>query len=191
MITFPEIEKSRIRKKLLGYFFTNPESQLYVREASSMFKEDAGNLSKELVRLEQAGIFLTLLRGRQKYFSLNKDYPLYEELRSVIFKTIGVEGGLRLFIAKTPKIEAAFIYGSFVQGKAAAASDIDLFIIGSPDEDVLMRKVEVLEKELGREINYNIYPAIEFKARLKKKDSFIMNLMKRPKIMLKGNINGI
>jgi len=48
-----------------------------------------------------------------------------------------------------------------------------------------------LEKRLQREINYNIYSEEEYKKRIKKRDSFILNILKSPKIILKGKINGI
>jgi len=191
MVAFPQISKSRLRKKLLSYFFTNPKTQLYLRQAASVLSEDAGNLSKELAMLEKIGIFNSRFSGKQKYFSLNRKYPLYKELKSVVFKTIGIEGNLKELLEKVEGIKVAFIYGSFAEGKEDASSDIDLFLVGSPDEDALMGKIELLEKGLGREINYNIYPEKEFKEKLRRKDGFIVNLMKRPKILLKGSFDGI
>ena len=191
MVNFPEITKSRLRQKLLGYFFTNPQVSLYLREVSGILKEDAGNLSKELSRLEKDGIFSSKIRGRQKYFSLNRDYPLFQELKSVIFKTIGIEGSIKELVAKIEGIKSAFIYGSFAEDKETAVSDIDLLIIGSPDSDKLMQEIEILEQKLQRQINYNIYPEEEFKRKAKLRDSFITNVLNRPKIMIKGAIGGI
>lgn len=191
MINFLEVTKSRLRQKLLCYFFTNPGANLYLREIASVLKEDPGNLSKELTKLEKEKIFISIARGNQKYFTLNKRYSLYRELKSIIFKTIGVEGSLRQIMESTDGILLSFIYGSFAQNKENSASDIDLLIAGSPDEDKLMQRIEDLEKRLQREINYNIYPEEEYKERIKKKDSFILNILKEPKIILKGNINGI
>ena len=191
MVAFPEITKSRLRRELLSHFFTNPQAELYLRELAVLLKEDAGNLSKELAMLETLGIFNSRLSGKQKYFSLNRQYPLYKELKSVVFKTIGIEGSLKELLGKIEGLKVAFIYGSFAEGKEKSTSDIDLFLVGLPDEDILMEKIESLEKRLGREINYNVYPGKEFKEKLRRKDSFIINLMKRPKIFLKGSIDGI
>lgn len=191
MVNFLEITRSRLRQNLLSYFFTNPDAKLYLREVASTLKEDPGNLSKEFAKLEKEGVFTSTLRGNQKHFSLNKSYPLYKELKSIIFKTIGVEGSLKKLIESTDGILFSFIYGSFAQKKENTISDIDLLIVGDPNEDDLMRKIENLEKKLQREINYNIYPEEEFKKRIRKKDSFILNILKRPKKLLKGNLNGI
>ena len=53
MVNFLEITRSRLRQKLLSYFFTNPNANLYLREIASVLKEDPGNLSKEFAKLEK------------------------------------------------------------------------------------------------------------------------------------------
>jgi predicted nucleotidyltransferase len=190
MLNFPEIGKSKLRQKLLSYFFANSQANLYVREASSILKEDPGNLSKELVRLEKAGIFVSNTRGKQKYFSLNKNYLLFKELKSVVSKTVGAEASLREIVNADSGIKTAFIYGSFAQNKETSSSDIDLLVTGKPDEAKLMEKIDALEKKLGREINFTVYSEKDFTNSIKRKSSFILNLIKRDKILLKGNLSG-
>lgn len=190
MVNFPQISKSRLRQKLLSYFFSNPEANFYVREASSILKEDAGNLSKELIRLEKDGVFISNIRGKQKYFSLNKEYPLFNELKAVVSKTVGIEGSLREIVYADSGIKIAFIYGSFVQNKETSSSDVDLFIIGKPDENKLMERIDALEENLGREINYTVYSERDFADKVKSKSSFILNIIKRPNIFLKGQFSG-
>lgn len=187
------LQKSSQRAKVLLYFFTNPDACLYVREMAKIFGVDATNLSKELSRLEKAGIFTSQKKGNQKYFTLKKEKesPFYKELKSIVFKTIGVEGGLKTLLTEVKGIVCAFIYGSFADGTEHSESDIDVLIIGNPDEDKLLEKIELFEKESGREINYNIYSTSEFKNRLAIKDSFIANIVGRKKILLKGTIDEV
>lgn len=191
MVNLLQITKSRLRKKIFTYFFTNQDANLYLREIAAFLKEDPGNLSKEFARLEKEKIFISAPRGNQKYFALNKKHPLYNELKSIIFKTVGVEGSLKNIVNGMDAVVFSFVYGSFAKSKENSASDIDLLIVGRPDEDILMQKIEELEKRLEREINYNIFPKEEFKERIEKKDSFILNILKRPKIILKGSTDAI
>jgi len=191
MVNFLLLTKSRLRQKILSYYFTNPFKRLYLRQAASILEEDPGNLSKEFSRLEKEGIFIAETQGNQKHFYLNKQYPLYDELKSILFKTIGVEGRLKGIIEKIKGVQLSFIYGSYAANKENALSDVDLLIVGGVDEDKLLKEIESAERVLGREINYNIYPLKEFKEKLKRKDNFITNILKRPKIILKGNINAI
>jgi len=188
---FLQLAKSVLRRKTLLYFFTNPDSRLYVREIAKIIGVDVGNLSKELLRLERDGLFVSEHRGNQKFYTLNQSYSFYSELKSIVFKTIGAAGKLESALNIIEGIQCAFIYGSFAEGVEHAQSDIDLIIIGSPDENILIDKIDILEKEIGREINYNIYPRNEFKRRKARKDSFITNVLKRKKIMLKGGISEV
>ena len=73
------------------YYFTYPETNLYLREIAERIGEDPGNLSKELTRLEKDGLFVSNQRGNQKYYSVNRDYYIYDELRSIIFKKSSVQ----------------------------------------------------------------------------------------------------
>jgi len=194
MTNFLEITKSRLRNKILLHFFTNPDDELYLREISVRLSEDPGNLSKEMSKLEKEGIFLSQLRGKQKYFFLNKDYSLYNELKSIIFKTIGIQGSIQKIINETNGIVTAFIYGSFASGDETSASDIDLCLIINNNifnEDGFISKINVLEKNIFREINYIYYSKEEWKSRLRDKDSFIESIKKGPKIMLKGEDLGL
>lgn len=191
MVNFLQLTRSRLRQKILSYYFTNPTNQLYVRQLASILTEDPGNLSKELSRLEKEGIFIAETKGNQKHCYLNRRYPLYNELKSILFKTVGVEGRLKEIIGKIKGIRLSFIYGSYAANKENASSDVDLLMVGKIDEDELLKKIESAEQALGREINYNVYPEAEFKEKRRRKDNFITNILKRPKIILKGDLNAI
>ena len=190
MINFLEITKSRLRNKILLHFFTNTDDEMYLREMALRLKEDPGNLSKELSRLEKEGIFISQFRGKQKYFFLNKTYPLFNELKSIIFKTIGIQGSLQNIINKTSGIVLAFIYGSFATGKENASSDIDLCLTVKSNvfnENNFISKIDGLEKTISREINYIYYSEEEWEKQINENDSFIINIKMGPKIVLKGD----
>jgi len=190
MINFLEITKSRLRNKILLHFFTNVDDEMYLREMALRLKEDPGNLSKELSKLEREGIFISQFRGKQKYFFLNKAYSLFNELKSIIFKTIGIQGSLQNIINETSGIVSAFIYGSFATRKENASSDIDLCLIVKDsvfNENNFISKIDGLGKTISREINYIYYSEEEWKKQINENDSFIINIKMGPKIILKGD----
>ncbi|SRR5258708_39183183 len=175
------------RKRLLAYFFGNPERQLYLRQIARQIKADPGNLSRELKRLEEEGIFQSEKRGNQTTYRLNVNYPLYAELKSIIGKTIGVQGALAELLKGIPGIKRAFIYGSFAKGTEKAHSDIDVCLIvekGKFKEDRLLIELKHLEETLGREISYIFYTEQEWTNGLKKEDSFMVGVDKGKKIEL-------
>lgn len=128
--------------------------------------------------------------GLQKYFVINKNHALYEEFKSTIFKTIGIQGSLREIIGRFSGIEIAFIYGSYAKGEEKTSSDIDLIVVGLPDRKQFTSEIRKLEDKLQREINFNIYTREEFQKKRQEKGSFLAQVVKGKKIILKGSLHG-
>ena len=182
-----KIFKSKTRKELFRLYFTNPDDEYYLRELERVLNIPVSMIRKELNRLEEDGIFLSRKKGNMIYYLLNKSYPLFDELKSIVSKTIGVQGLLKEILSRMKGIEFAFVYGSFAKHEEIAKSDIDLFIVGKLDEARLLREINKLEGKLKREINYSIFRGDEFKQKVEEKDSFIMDLHKNPKVFLMGD----
>jgi len=180
------IFKSKTRKELFRLYFTNPESEYYLRELERLLDIPVSMIRKELLRLEETGIFESKKSGNLVYFHLNKSYPLFDELKSIVFKTIGIKGLLKGVFEKIKGIDVAFIYGSFAKNEENAASDIDLFLIGKVDESKLVLRIGELEKILKREINYSLYTKDDFIKKKREGDSFISDLIENPKVFLVG-----
>jgi len=145
---------TKLRRKLLTYSFTHPDEQYYLRELSSLIDEDPGNLSRELKRLEYEGLYTSVTKGRVKFFTLNKRYPLFGELKRIISKTEGVEGSLKDVVSSFEGISLAFIYGSYAKNKEKRTSDVDLVIVGKSPPDKMTRELRQLESKLNREVNH-------------------------------------
>lgn len=177
---------SKVRKDLFRLYFTNPDSAYYPRELERMLDTPVSMIHKELIRLQKEGIFSSARKANSVFFSLNKAYPLFEELKSIVFKTIGVQGELKKTLRNIKGIKTAFIYGSFARNETNASSDIDLFVIGVIDETKLVREIRSLEKELKRDINYSLFSEKDFAKKKRDKDSFIKDIMENPKIFLTG-----
>jgi len=180
------IAKSKIRQDLLALFFTNPTKKYYLRELQRLIGYSAGNIRRELLRFQKDNLFFTEKIGNLLFYSLNTEHPLFNDLKNIVSKTVGVEGSLRNILSSIEKIKIAFIYGSFASRRQKATSDIDLLIIGNPDISNLNEKIAGLEKRLKREINTTIYSWEEYKAKRDSKAGFILDLLKNPKIMLIG-----
>ncbi|OGL40091.1 MAG: hypothetical protein A2043_02605 [Candidatus Schekmanbacteria bacterium GWA2_38_9] len=180
------IAKSKIRQGLLTLFFTNPSQRYYLREIHRILGYSAGSIRRELLRFQNDKLFNTNSVGNLLYYSLNISHPLFKELKSIVSKTVGVEGSLKEALSSVKKIKIAFIYGSFAAKREKAISDIDLMIIGEADISHLNEKIIGLEKKLKREINPTIYSLKEYRAKKRAKSGFILELLKSPKIMLIG-----
>ena len=185
------ITKSKLREELLALYFTNPDKKHYLRELERILNFSVGNIRRELIKLESTGLFLSENKGNLVYYYLNKSYPLFEELKSIIFKTSGAPKMLQNILEKFNGISQAFIYGSFAKREEREGSDIDLLIIGNIDEDKLIEEIGKLERKLQREINYSIYEKEDFNKKKKEGNSFILDILREKKILLIGDENGL
>jgi len=186
MIPSLYISKSKIRESLLVLFFTNPQKKYYLRELERLLGFSAGSIRRELLKFANDNLFKTERTGNLLYYSLNKDHPLFDELKSIISKTAGVEYSLRNKLSKITKIKTALIFGSFAAKKESKKSDIDLMIIGEPDITKLNYIISLLENKLKREINPVVYSFEEYQLKKKENSQFILDILKKPKILLIG-----
>lgn len=183
------IKKSKLREDLLTLYFINPDEKYYLRQLERILNHSVGNIRRELIKLESAGLFLSENKGNQVYYYLNKSYPLFNELKNIIFKTSGVPKLLFDVLKNFNDVTHAFIYGSFAKGELRKDSDIDLLIIGKINEDELINKLNKLEQKLQREISYTLYSKKELNQEKERKNPFLLDIVKGKKIIILGNEN--
>jgi len=186
-----QIIKSKLRKELLSLYFTNPEKKYYLRELERILSLSVANIRRELINLEKTGLFQSEKKGNLTYYFLSKKYPLYAELKSIVFKTIGIRATIKSMLEKIEGIKISYIYGSLAKNEQNQTSDIDVFIIGKLDENKLVEIFGKLERKLQRETNYSLYEYNDFKRKKNGKNPFIAEVLKQPKIFLIGDKNAL
>jgi len=178
---------SKAKRKLISLFLTHPEEKFYIRQLERLISEPIGAIQRELPKLEKMGLIKSEVSGGRKNYLLDKTCPIKEELRSIVLKTIAVGERIRGLIKKTKDIKYAFIYGSVAKGEEDIKSDIDLMVIGNIDEIRLQKKIQQIESEISRTINYSLMSVEEFKKRLNEKEPFLMRILKGKKIEVIGS----
>ena len=149
----------------------------------------SGAVARELERLEQSGLILASKVGNQKHYRVNRDAPIFQEVRSIVRKTMGVRDPLKSSLSSfSDRIRTAFVYGSVAKGQDKARSDIALMVIADDltysDVFAGLQKAEAV---LGRPINPTIMDAAAWKKRKKNKSSFITSVSESPKIFIFGS----
>lgn len=180
---------TKLRRKLLAYSFAHLDESYYVRELAILINEDAGNLSRELRKLEEEGLYASFTRGKAKFYSLNKKYPLFRQLKEIVSKTEGVEGQLKGIVTRFKNISLAFIYGSYAKNREKKTSDVDMVVVGKYPQDKFIRDVRMLESKLSREINFTSYTEEEFKKERKNEGGFLNLVLKDKIVILKGAVD--
>ena len=173
---------------MLGWLFTHPDERYFVRQLTSLLKEDSTNVSRELARLEKTGILVSTKEGKQKYYQANRKSPVYDELHGLVVKTVGVVDVLRSALAPaTERIKVAFVFGSIASGNEDKASDIDMIIIGEISFGDVSALLHEAEEQLGREINQVVYSQQEFNTRVAQQQNFVTNVLNNEKIFIIGD----
>jgi len=78
---------SRTRQTLLKAFFESPDTEYYTRQLAGIYNISVGSLHRELQKLSTSGILNARKIGNIKLFSINKQNPIYEEIKNIIYKT--------------------------------------------------------------------------------------------------------
>ena len=78
---------SRVRRKILVVFATYPDFKVHVSGLAKLIHEDAGNIQRELKRLEKANFLVTSKKGNTTIYQTNKQYPILKELQTIVIKS--------------------------------------------------------------------------------------------------------
>ncbi|RKY39220.1 MAG: ArsR family transcriptional regulator [Candidatus Omnitrophota bacterium] len=179
---------SRARVDVLKLFFFNPENSFYQRQISKLSGQSIRGVQREVTRLEELGIIEKSIEGNRIYYKVNKNCPIFKELKNILFKSVGIAQVLKGHL-KSDEIKVAFIYGSYARNRESLLSDIDLMVIGKISSRELSHLLSKPKKELMREINYVVFSPKEFKERIRQKDHFLNSVLKDRKIFIVGDTN--
>lgn len=182
---------SKTINAILSVFFANSSEKYYLRQLCSLINSSPRPVQLALEKLTKAGILNFERKANIKFYSLNKQSPIYNELRGIIFKTEVIGEILSKNLKKIKNIKCAFIYGSVAKDKEKRGSDIDICIIGEVDLTILSRVMSQLEDKLKREISTVTFIPSEWAQAIKAKKAFVMDILKNKKIVLLGNLDEV
>ena len=182
---------SSTQQRVLALIFGQPDRSFFVTEIVALADSGRGAVQRELGRLAQSGLVTVKKIGNQKHYQANRESPLFDELCSIIRKTVGLQEPVRLALEPlADKIILALIYGSIAKQSDTAASDIDLLIVSN---ELTLEKVYAalapVESLLDRRVNPTLYTSTEFSQRQKRRNSFLARVLKGPTIAVIGTFD--
>lgn len=178
----------KTRRAILALFYAHTDESFYTRQVAQITGISAGVVYRELEKLNAAGILNREVRGRQVYHRASKDCPIFDELKNLVMKTFGLVDVLKAaLIPLAARISAAFIYGSFAQGRQNSSSDVDVMVIGEVGFSEVVEAFAPAQEKLRREINPTVYPPEEFGKKLAEGHHFLTSVLKGEKIFLVGS----
>jgi hypothetical protein len=151
---------SKTRLKMLLKFFTNGSSA-YLRGLAEEFGESTNSIRHELNNLSKAGYLVSVEDGRTIRYRANTQHPLYNEVKSLIHKYLGIDKIIENIVSKLGDLKSAYIIGDYAQGKDTGT--IELLLIGAIDEEYLNRLVEKAKALLNRDIKVTHMQVYDFR----------------------------
>lgn len=177
--------------RVLQWLFGQPERSYHLSELRRLTSLGSASLQRELNRLADAGLVNSERVGNLRRFQANPQSPVYQELVSLVRKTLGVAPLLREALHPLAgRLSKAFIYGSVARQTDTAGSDVDLLLVGENlSLNEILNLLLPLEAQLGRKINPNCYTPAEYAKRVAEPDSFVNRVLAQVTLPLIGDVD--
>ena len=163
---------SNTRLKLLNTFLLNTEEEFFIRELTRKLDEQINSIRRELDNLKKIGLLRSKVRNRKKYYYVNKNFLIFDELRDIFIKASSTDEQMARKIAKMGNIDFMMLSGLFI-GKESA---VDLLIVGDVDKDKLKSYLHKSSKD-KKDIKFTIITTKDFMYRLECKDKFVYEMV--------------
>lgn len=182
----------KVRQRVLGVLFGNVGRSFYANEVIALAQSGTGAVQRELVALAACGLLTVTKVGNQRHYQANASSPVFDELRGLVLKTVGLADVLRTALAPLAgQIVAAFVYGSVAKQLDTAQSDVDVLIVSKTLADLgyadVFGALEAASNALGRKINPTLYTPADLAKRIENDNAFVTKVLSKPKIWLIGD----
>jgi hypothetical protein len=146
---------SKTRIKLLTRLFLNPETSGYLRGLEAEFGESSNAIRLELNRFEDAGLLISAKEGHRKVFRANTTHPLYNDINSILLKTLGIDHIIEKVIKAIGHLHSVYLTGDYANG--ITGGDINMLFAGEAlDIKYLNKLIHKAEKLINCKIKYTI-----------------------------------
>lgn len=182
---------SKTRVEILRLLFSNPDGRYYVRQIARELGRDISGIKRELDNLEKANLLTSEKLGNLRYYAVNKSAAIFADLKSIIAKTVGVQGAIAGSLAALGGLRQAWMYSMNSHPPGEGSGPVPVLIVGRVDLAELNEAVTQLEGRLGREINYTVYDEAEFQRRRAEADPFLTEVFGGRNLLLIGREDGV
>ena len=142
---------NKTRIKLLLRFFLKPGMKSYLRGLESEFGESTNAIRLELNRFEEAGLLNSSMDKNKKMFQANLNHPLYEEIHSIVKKSVGLDQLVEKVVHKLGNVKRAYITGKIASG--LDNNEIDFILVGDDiDNDYLATLIDKVQSIIKKKV---------------------------------------
>jgi predicted nucleotidyltransferase len=184
---FSELFGGGERFKALRYLFEHADEEFGSRELAAAAHTDRGNTHRWLKRWQDVGL---VVQGHESATSFRASPdPALVPLVTLFRQSSELAADLRASLAKLDGVEAAAIFGSYARHEEKVSSDVDVLVVGDVSELKTNAVLKPLARKYGRPFNASVFLPAEFRKLVAERDSFAMDVMAHPLVLLKGDIH--
>ncbi len=149
--------RSALVGELLAWLYLHPDQSYSATELAQRLQTSQSTVSREATRFTRAGLLQEVRRGNLRMLQANLDTPLARPLTELLTLTYGPTAILGELLSGIVGVDEAYIYGSWAARYLGEAGpiprDVDVLVLGDPDDDDLFDAARAAERRLGREVN--------------------------------------
>ncbi len=169
------IISSKTRIKLLVRLFYNPQTRSYLRELAKEFNVSTNAIREELNLLRSTNLLKSEKSGRLVYYMANPEHPLFEDLKSMVGKAMGIDQVVDGIINRLGDLEKAYLIDDYAEGKDTGI--IDLLLVGDINEYHLNDLSRKTERYIKRKIRSIVLSREEY-------EDLLPKLKQRPSVLI-------
>jgi hypothetical protein len=151
---------SKTRIKMLLKFFTNSTATAYLRGLAEEFDESTNSIRHELNNLSKAGYIISKENGRTIEYRANVAHPLYNEIKGLVHKYLGIDQIIENIVNKLGDLHSAYLIGDYALGKDSGT--IEILIVGDINEMYLTNLVAKAKTLIHRDIKAKLLSLAQF-----------------------------
>lgn len=171
---------SKVRLKLLSLFLLSPDQSFYVRELTRRLNERINSVRRELDNLSKMGLLTFRTDDRRKYYMVDRNFALYEELRALMLKAgVTPQDKATKLLQNLKGVKLVVLTGTFTQ---QSNTKVDLLVVGSPAKPKLQAAISELEKSAGKQVRYSVIDVDEYEYRINMRDQFLAEILQNEHI---------
>ena len=148
-----ELITSKTRLRLLIKFFISQANKGYLNGLANEMGESTNAIRKELNHLQKAGYLKKLKVNNKIEYKANTKHPLFETLRKVVYKHLGLEDLVEKVLERMGDLDKIILVGDYAKGNDSGL--IEVFLIG---QDLNMEYISQLEDKIedliGRKVSF-------------------------------------
>ncbi len=150
-----------VRNKTKWFFlepFLNRENKIHLSEISRKLNISHTIVRRYLMDFENLGFLKKEIIGRQTFYSLNHEFPLFLDFlvlaeKEKLIKHANLSLLLKELISDLHNIELpTLIFGSFSQEEKHKSKDVDLLVIGKIN-NLVKNKLKSIEKKINKKLH--------------------------------------